>query len=119
MTNAVTYSCLRCSGNGRLSIYGNVLGGICFKCGGSGKQVRKPSAPTIQWAVFFLDVTTGKPAHAYNQTGKTAAIAIDKARATYAKASVAFRQRFDPEQATACHVSEISVCPETGSIIRA
>jgi hypothetical protein len=119
MTTAVVYPCLRCSGNGRLSIYGNVLGGICFKCGGSGKQTRKPSPPTIQWAVFFLDVTTGQFAHAYNQTGKTKEAAIKKAKITLGKASNAFRQRYNPEQASACHVSEISVCPETGRIIRA
>lgn len=119
MPATAVYPCLRCCGNGRISVYSNVLRGVCFKCGGSGLQARKPSPPTIQWAVFFLDISTGKPAHAYNQTGKTEKAAIEKARATYAKASEAFRQRFDPEQATACHVSEISICPETGKIVRA
>lgn len=117
MADTAAYPCHRCSGNGRLLIYANVLGGTCFKCGGSGRQARKPSPPTIQWAVFFLDVATGEPAHAYNQTGKTADAAIGKARATYAKASEIFRQRFDPEQATACHISKVKVCPDTGRIV--
>jgi hypothetical protein len=118
MNRAASYPCSRCCGNGQISVYSNVLGGICFKCGGSGRQTRKPSPPTFQWAVFFLEISTGELAHAYNQTGRTEKAAIEKARAIYAKAPEAFRQRFDTEQATACHVSEVSICPQTGKVVR-
>ena len=116
MATVTLYPCLRCNGNGRISVYSNVLGGVCFKCAGTGKQKGKPSAPALQWAVFFLEVATGAPGHAYNVTGKTAAEAIRKARATLGRAPEAFRLRFDPEQAAAFHVSEVEADydPETG-----
>jgi hypothetical protein len=118
MATITPYPCVRCCGNGRISAYSNVLGGVCFKCAGSGKQIRKPAPPTLRWAVFFLEFTTGKPAHAYNTTGKTEEAAINKAVGLYAKASETFRQRFDPNQATACHLSDVSVCAKTGRIVR-
>ena len=40
--------CPRCNGEGRLSFYNHILGGICFKCGGSGtvdaSEVRRSKA---------------------------------------------------------------------------
>ena len=116
MAAVTLYPCLRCNGNGRISVYANVLGGVCFKCGGTGSQKGKPSAPTLQWSVFFLEVATGELRYAYNRTGKTKAEAIKKARALLASAPEAFRLRFDPEQAAAFHVSEVEADydPETG-----
>lgn len=39
--------CDRCNGKGHINGYAHVMGGVCFKCAGSGKQavkkVRKPS----------------------------------------------------------------------------
>lgn len=43
--------CERCNGKGHIKAYGHVMDGVCFKCGGSGKQeakkVRKPSAKQL------------------------------------------------------------------------
>lgn len=46
MSNAATYTCSRCNGVGRLPVHSNVLGGVCFKCHGSGKQASKPAGCT-------------------------------------------------------------------------
>lgn len=32
-----SFSCRRCGGEGKLTQYSNVIGGQCFKCGGSGR----------------------------------------------------------------------------------
>jgi len=104
-----TYPCSRCNGSGRLPQFANVLAGVCFKCHGSGKQVRKPSAPTLQWAVFFFDVEQGKMKHAYNCTGKSQGEAIKKALKNMERASQQFRERFDITKFFACHVSEVVV----------
>lgn len=55
---AVAYECTRCGGKGRLTIFSNVLGGVCFKCRGSGKQAAKPGKPSVKWAVLGTDRTT-------------------------------------------------------------
>ena len=39
-----TYTCTRCNGSGEIAAHRNVLGGVCFKCNGTGKQARKPAA---------------------------------------------------------------------------
>lgn len=41
-----TYECPRChGGKGVISAFKHVQGGVCFKCGGKGFVVGKPSAP--------------------------------------------------------------------------
>lgn len=45
-----TYTCDRCNGEGRIRSFNHVLGGICFKCQGSGKVDRKPAAPKMSKA---------------------------------------------------------------------
>lgn len=47
------YPCSRCGGTGRLSGYGHVWGGVCFKCHGTGTQTAKPSTKAAKWAVHF------------------------------------------------------------------
>lgn len=37
-TTEKTENCSRCEGKGHIAFYGHVLGGICFKCSGSGQQ---------------------------------------------------------------------------------
>lgn len=86
-----TYPCTRCGGTGRLPIHSNVLGGVCFKCHGSGTQRQKPATPSAMWAVFGHDRRTGESRRLYNIRAKTANAAITKARATYERASAEFR----------------------------
>jgi hypothetical protein len=118
MTLATAFPCVRCNGQGKIWAYANVLGGVCFKCHGSGTQSRKPAPPTLQWAVFFEDRITGNQSHAYNQSGRNEAEAIKRARGILERASEAFRSRFNPENATACHVSQVEVCQVTNRVIR-
>lgn len=46
------YPCQRCEGKGEIPAFGHVLGGVCFKCKGSGKQYYKPSQ-SVQWVVWL------------------------------------------------------------------
>lgn len=103
MTNAntLTYACTRCAGVGRLACFSNVLGGVCFKCGGSGKQATKPAAPSVRFTVYGVSRLTGQPAHTYNERARTAAEAVRKARKCFARASEAFRAEFDMTNAYA------------------
>lgn len=99
MTTA--YACSRCGGTGRLAQFGNVLGGACFKCKGTGKQHTKPAAPTPKWAVFGQHRASGAMLRLYNVTGKTAKQAIERASATYAKGSADWRSTYTMDKARA------------------
>lgn len=48
-TTARMTECDRCNGNGTIRGYSHVQGGVCFKCGGTGKVAtkRQPSAAQI------------------------------------------------------------------------
>ena len=74
------YACSRCGGTGRLAHHSNVLGGVCFKCQGTGKQRTKPGAPTPKWAVFGQHRTSGQWMRLHNVGAKTKAMAIDRAK---------------------------------------
>lgn len=99
MTTA--YACSRCGGTGRLAQFGNVLGGVCFKCSGTGKQFRKPGAPTPKWAVFGQHRATGAWLRLYNVGAKTKAMAIDRALRTYQGASICWKAEYDLNPVTA------------------
>lgn len=105
MTNA--YECTRCCGKGRLPAFNNVLGGVCFKCKGSGKQSTKPRKLSIRWAVFGVDRNTGVPARLYNVSSPSAAGAVAKARRTFENASTEFRDQYSMAAAIAVPASEI------------
>lgn len=45
----MTYDCSRCNGTGEIAAHRNVLGGVCFKCSGTGKQARKPAAKSKKY----------------------------------------------------------------------
>lgn len=76
------YPCYRCSGEGVIRAFGHVLGGICFKCHGTGTQKDKP-IKSIMWAV--LD-TNGN--HVYNVRAKTLLSAIKSALQIFARAQI-------------------------------
>ncbi|HDS0928907.1 TPA: hypothetical protein QDZ23_006173 [Pseudomonas putida] len=54
------YKCSRCDGAGKIWLFTAVLGGVCFQCGGSGKQKTKPKPRAVKWAVFGHSRETGK-----------------------------------------------------------
>ena len=95
------HACSRCSGTGRLAHFGNVLGGTCFKCKGTGKQRTKPGAPTPKWAVFGQHRATGVWMRMYNVGAKTKAMAIDRAMRMYQGASIGWQADYDLNPATA------------------
>ena len=74
----MTYNCPKCSGNGEIPAHRNVLGGLCFKCKGSGTVNKKPVTPSTLWA-FCAD---GSPV--VNKRAKTEAEAMKKAVAFFA-----------------------------------
>ena len=98
---ATTYTCSRCSGEGRIWVYANVLSGVCFQCGGSGRQKSKPRAPAVRWAVFIHERNSGEAHRIYNVQASTEAQAIEKARQKYLNASSAFRDEYSMTNAFA------------------
>lgn len=102
-----TYECTRCNGKGRLPIFSNVLGGVCFKCKGSGKQASKPGKPSVKWAVLGIDRMTGERARLYNVKAKNEQGAIEKAKATYVRASTEFKDQYSLEDAIAVRADEL------------
>jgi len=83
----MTYPCSRCDGKGVVWGFSHVAGGICFKCGGTGKQTGKPNTSTY-WTVHF-PATVAEPTaftgpdFVYTKQAKTATEAIDKAKITF------------------------------------
>lgn len=104
----ITYTCSRCNGTGRLTVFSNVLGGVCFKCNGCGKQRHKPATPSAMWAVFGHDRNTGESRRLYNVRAKTEQAAIEKARNTMAGASSAFKDTNTLAQAQAIEFSDMA-----------
>lgn len=84
------YPCYRCNGEGTIRAFANVLGGVCFKCGGSGRQRNKPSVG-VKWGI--LSNVNGKIRHAYWIKAKDQETALRIARNTIAKASPDFKAR--------------------------
>ncbi len=105
-----TYPCSRCEGKGRLPCFSNVLGGVCFKCSGTGRQESKPAPRAIAWGVFGVDRFTGLRSELplYNVRAKTATEAIAKARVTFAGASAAFKDQYSLENAIAFTHDELA-----------
>lgn len=104
---ADTYKCTRCNGKGRLPIFSDVLGGLCLKCKGSGKQASKPGKPSVKWAVLGTDRMTGERVRLYNVKATNERGAIWKARATYAGASTEFKDQYSLEDAIAVRADEL------------
>ena len=93
MKTPTTYPCTRCQGKGRLAIYANVLGGVCFKCGGTGRQKTRPSAPSHRWSVNAIRTTDHQDCTVFYVRAKTEQEAIKKALATLSRAR---EQIYDP-----------------------
>jgi len=55
-----TMPCPRCAGKGQIPGYGHVLGGVCFKCGGSGKVPFRAVSTKPKWAVSAVLRETGE-----------------------------------------------------------
>lgn len=109
MQASKTYNCTRCAGHGRIDFHANVLGGVCFKCHGSGKQASKPAVSSITWAVLGINPATGERFHAYNIRARSADLAISKARVTYEGASAAFQQQVTLDDAVAVPYDDFAV----------
>ena len=89
-----SYPCYRCDGEGRIRAFGHVLGGVCFKCGGSGRQKSKPSVGH-DFVVVGHDPSTGEEVECYNERAKTAGEALKKAQGRIVNASADFRAEHD------------------------
>jgi predicted CxxxxCH...CXXCH cytochrome family protein len=105
---ATAYTCSRCSGKGRLPQHSTCLGGVCFKCHGSGKQSSKPQAPTPKWAVFGQERATGEWARLYNVRAKTAENAISRARTMMTAGSADWIATYTLTDARALKVADMA-----------
>jgi len=103
-----TYTCTRCAGTGRLTVFSNVLGGVCFKCHGAGTQHHKPPTPSAMWAVFGHDRHTGESRRLYNVRAKTEQAAIERARSIMAGASALFKDVNTLARATAIKFEDMA-----------
>lgn len=101
MNTATTYKCPKCNGSGFLSQYSGIANGVCFSCEGNGFKVGVPAEPMQVFSVYGVLRATGEKAVAYNVRAKSAAEAAKKAAQTFAKASEAYRAKFDMSQAEA------------------
>jgi len=95
------YPCSRCDGEGRVWLFAHVFAGVCFQCGGSGKQKTKPRPKAVKWAVFGHCRNTGKVGRLYNVSAPTQAAAINKAREIYERSSTAWRDEWSMANAFA------------------
>lgn len=102
-----TYPCSRCDGRGRINGFSHVIGGVCFKCGGSGTQEGKPAKKGIKYAVFLIERSTGKPVHIYNEIATSAEQAIKKASVTAQRASESFKAEYTFDGAFAILADEV------------
>lgn len=100
------YPCSRCDGEGRVKSFSHVLGGVCFKCGGSGKQKTKPRE-SVKWAVFGHCRKTGRAGIVYNVGAPNHDAAVKKARAKYERANAAWRDAWDMGKAFARTIDEL------------
>lgn len=96
-----TYKCPKCEGSGYLSQYAGIANGVCFSCEGNGFKIGQPVENAPVWNVYGVLRATGEKAVAYNVRAKSAAHAIAKALKTFAKASEAYRAKFDMSKAEA------------------
>lgn len=95
------YKCPKCNGTGNLARHANVLGGVCFSCEGNGFKIGTLAEPMQVFGVYGVLRATGEKAVAYNVRAKSAAEAMGKAIKTFAKASDAYRAKFDMSHAEA------------------
>ncbi|WP_235445366.1 DUF3489 domain-containing protein [Gulbenkiania mobilis] len=93
MKTPQTYPCTRCEGKGRLPHYANVLGGVCFKCGGTGRQKTRPAAPSRRWSVNAIRTTDHHDCVVFHVRAKTEREALNKASAALSRAR---EQIYDP-----------------------
>ncbi|MGV0982341.1 MAG: hypothetical protein ACOYB0_08275 [Polynucleobacter sp.] len=101
------YPCQRCEGTGTIRAFAHVMGGVCFKCAGRGTVATKPRASNPKFAVFGMSRESGAPFLAYYVTAPNAARAVAKARATYARASAAYRDDVSLANAVAVRADEL------------
>lgn len=101
------YNCVRCAGKGRITAYANVLGGVCFKCNGSGRQASKPRASAVLWAVFLVNRETGQGDRIWNIRAKSSASAMSSAQEHYNRASSMFHDQFTMNGAVAVRADEL------------
>jgi hypothetical protein len=71
-----TRECERCAGKGTIPAHKNVLGGVCFLCGGKGKIVTK-AAPrkTPKWLISATTKDTGEHIAIFSLRARNAEIA--------------------------------------------
>jgi len=72
MTAKVKYTCSRCAGKGIIEGFNHVMSGVCFKCGGKGYQMSKPTKPSKKWDVYAVDYSDGILKHFRTESGKKA-----------------------------------------------
>jgi len=70
-----------------------VLGGVCFKCGGTGRQKTRPDAPSRRWSVNAIRTTDHHDCVVFHVRAKTEREALNKASAALSRAR---EQIYDP-----------------------
>lgn len=85
----MTYPCERCGGTGTIRGFSHVLGGVCFKCGGSGRLPGQAPRRSEKWAVHLpaiVPAPSNGETHVYIRQGRTPAEAIRAAARVFARA---------------------------------
>ena len=82
----ITFECPRCLGKGHIKAFTHVLGGVCFKCNGTGTvtQKAKPSTSTLfRVSIETIEGSTLSPV--FNKKGRTAAACLKAAQKQLAR----------------------------------
>lgn len=95
--------CTRCAGNGRLENFRTIDGGLCFKCGGTGKEQKEIKVASNEGIEMIQETTVIKPLQKINDDAalKNAMIRINeekKAKQDAYKAMIAKEEQERMEQ---------------------
>jgi hypothetical protein len=66
----MAYKCEKCEGKGEIAAFRGVMGGVCFKCNGTGEQAKKPAAKSQRYSCIY----NGQPL--FTKRAKTEAQAL-------------------------------------------
>lgn len=80
-----TYKCPKCNGNGYLACYAGIANGVCFSCAGNGFKVGVAPVPGVKFPISAVNKATGARELVVHITSKSAAAAVKKAAAMFAR----------------------------------
>lgn len=85
MQATTTYKCPKCNGSGYLACYSGIANGVCFSCEGNGFKIGVAPVAGIKFPITAVNKATGVRELVVHVTSKSAAAAVKKAAAMFAR----------------------------------